>query len=69
MEKYGIQEDDLISALRDEEHQLMIKMAGYMSGMEKTAEEIDDEKRSESRLHQVRARITEHDLKKPQENG
>lgn len=69
MEKYGVQDDDMISGLRDEEHQLMVKMAGFMQGIEKTAEELTEERRTETRLHQIRAKITEHDLKKSGQNG
>jgi len=64
MEKYGVADDDLISGLRDEEHQLMLKVLHHMHGGEKTASEEDDYRGAESRLQQVRQRITEHDLKK-----
>lgn len=64
MEKYGVQEDDLISGLRDEEHQLMVEITSYMTGGEKTATEEATFRRRQSRLQIVRDKITEHDLKK-----
>jgi len=64
MEKYGVQEDDLISGLREEEHILMGEMAEYMIGGEKTATEESAFRRHQSRLQNVRDKITEHDLKK-----
>jgi len=64
MEKFGVADDDLISGLRDEEHQLMLNVMDHMNGGEKTAAEESEYKRYESRLQQVRQKITEHDLKK-----
>lgn len=63
MEKYGVQEDDMISGLRNEEHELMSKMSGYMANMDKTASEESDMQRTQSRLVAIRDRITAHDLK------
>ena len=69
MEKYGIAEDDMITGLRDEEHNLMLQMGQYMGKMEKSAYERSEMQQIESRLHSIRAKITEHDLKKIQEHG
>ena len=37
MEKYAVEDKDLIDGLRNEEHDLMIEISHYMSG-QKTAE-------------------------------
>lgn len=66
MEKYGIQDVDLISGLRDEEHRLMLEVSGYMHTGEKTATEEHAFQQAQSRLQAVRAKITEHDLKNAQ---
>lgn len=66
MEKYGIQEDDKILGLRDEEHSLMLAISSYMNGGEKTAEEESRYQQVQNRLTHVRAAITEHDLGKRQ---
>jgi len=63
MEKFGIGGDELTLALRDEEAQLMQKVASFMSSSEKTAAEAEDYRRAESRLQQVRAKLTEIDMK------
>lgn len=64
MEKYGVQEDDMICGLRNEEHMLMTKVAGYMGLMEKNGAQEHDMRMTEIQLHAVRDKITEHDLKK-----
>lgn len=64
MEKFGVNDSDLIEGLRNEEHNLMLEVAQYMNVMEKTAEEERSFKRAQARLQQVRDKITEHDLKK-----
>lgn len=67
MEKFGVESDDLIGGLRDEEHQLMLEVSRYMQTHEKTAEETREYNRIHSRLQQVRDKITEHDLAKSRE--
>lgn len=69
MEKFGVMEDDLISGLRDEEHNLMLEMMKHMNGMEKTAEDNARQRQVESRLSQVRCKISDHDLKKSREGS
>lgn len=69
MEKYAVQDDDLIEGLRNEEHELMLKMSDHMMGGEKTAEQEQDYQRAHSRLQSVRNKITEHDLKGVGFNG
>lgn len=69
MEKFGIADDDLISGLRDEEHNLMVEVGRHMSIQEKSASENMEYQRLQSRLQQVRDKITEHDLKKMQTLG
>ena len=64
MEKFGVQEDDLISGLRDEEHDLMLIVSKHMSSGEKTAAEERDFQRTQNRLQNVRDKITDHDMKK-----
>lgn len=64
MEKYGVQEDDMIAGLRNEEHSLMLEVAQYMNGNEKTADEENRYQQVQNRLSIVRNAITEHDLKK-----
>jgi hypothetical protein len=63
MEKYGVQDDDMITGLRNEEHDLMARMAEHMANMDKTASEEADMRQVQSRLTAVRDRITAHDLK------
>lgn len=67
MEKYSQDDDTLLLGLRDEEAQLMVKMGQFMSMGEKTASEQHQMGSVESRLGQVRAKITELDTKKPKE--
>lgn len=69
MEKYAVQDDDLIEGLRNEEHELMLKMSSHMMGGEKTAEQEQDYQKAQNRLQSVRSKITEHDLKKVGFNG
>jgi hypothetical protein len=64
MEKYGIEQDELTLALRNEEAELMGKMASLMSRHQKTAAEESEAQRVQSRLLDVRQKLTEHDLKK-----
>jgi predicted nuclease with TOPRIM domain len=59
MEKMGVRKEILYSDLRDEEAQLMQKMQDAMFDGEKTAE---DKSKLESRLQQIRSKITELDL-------
>ena len=66
MEKYGIQEDDRISGLRDEEAQLMSKMGQIQGGRSKLAS--SEQSQIESRLHQVRAAISDHDLNRKRDD-
>lgn len=64
MEKYAVADDDLIQGLRNEEHTLMLQIMNHMSSPEKTASEERDFQSVQSRLHAVRAKISDHDLKK-----
>lgn len=61
MEKYAVQDDDLIEGLRNEEHELMLKMSQHMSG-HKTAAEEREFYNIQNRLQAVRDKITQHDL-------
>lgn len=63
MEKYGVGGDELTLGLRDEETQLMQKMAGFMGKLTKTAAEESESQRVQSRLTEVRQKLTEIDLK------
>lgn len=67
MEKYAILEEDLISGLRSEEHDLMRKISSYMGMQEKTAQQEADFRSTMSRLQTVRDKITDHDLKRIKE--
>lgn len=69
MEKYGVADDDMIRGLRDEEHNLMLRMSQHMLMQEKNASDTNDLHMTESRLQDIRAKITEHDLKKMQKDG
>lgn len=64
MEKYAVEDNVLIDGLRDEEHQLMLKVASHMSRGEKNAADESEYNRAEARLQQIRGKITEHDLRK-----
>ena len=64
MEKYGVQDEDLVAGLRDEEHDLMLVVSGHMSGGEKNASEERNFQQAQSRLQTVRDRITEHEDRK-----
>lgn len=64
MEKFAVRDDDLIEGLRNEEHELMLKVAGHMIGIEKTAEQERDYQSAQNRLQMIRDKITDHDLKK-----
>lgn len=64
MEKIGVADADQLSGLINEEHQLMVKMAGHMGSGVKTAEDRSAAERDERRLVQVRAKISELDRKK-----
>lgn len=63
MEKYGIGGDELTLALRNEEAELMQKMAGFMTRHAKTAAEESESRRVQARLMEVRQKLTEIDLK------
>jgi len=69
MEKYAVQDEDLIEGLRNEEHDLMLKVSKYMNILEKTADEESDFRGSQGRLQRIRDKITEYDLKKTRGNG
>jgi hypothetical protein len=63
MEKFAVQEDDLLSGLRDEEHNLMLEVSSQMSGY-KSADGGGGFLAAQSRLQAVRDKITELDLAK-----
>lgn len=63
MEKYGVGGDELTIALRNEEADLMGKMAGFLARHTKTAAEEAESQRVQARLQEVRQKLTEHDLK------
>jgi len=69
MDKYAIQDEDLVEGLRNEEHDLMMKVSKYMHLQDKTAQEDTDFRTTQARLLNVRNKITEHDLKKFSGNG
>jgi septation ring formation regulator EzrA len=64
MDKFGVDESELLSGLRNEESELMTKVAAYMMIHEKTASEATEYSKLENRLQQVRDKITELDTKK-----
>lgn len=61
MEKYAVDNQDLIDGLRNEEHELMIEISHYMSG-QKTADDEQRFSRAQTRLQSIRDKITEIDL-------
>jgi hypothetical protein len=61
MEKFGVDDRDLLDGLRDEEHQLMIQIMETSSPMEKVS--YEKMRALEKRLAHVRAKITSIDLK------
>lgn len=61
MEKYAVEDKDLIDGLRNEEHDLMIEISHYMSG-QKTAESEQRFSSAQSRLQSIRDKITNIDL-------
>lgn len=63
MEKYAVQDDDLLSGLRNEEHQLMCEVSSHMSGY-KTAADDARFQQLQNRLQTVRDKITSLDLAK-----
>ena len=67
MEKYGVENDDLLSDLRDEEHQLMADISHYMSG-HKTADSEQRFHRAQGRLQSIRDKITAIDLGKKRQD-
>jgi hypothetical protein len=69
MEKYGVEDNDLVNSLRDEEHQLMVKVAAYMSSPAKTASAEQEYRMIENRLTAVRDKITQIDLKNAEKPG
>lgn len=64
MEKYSQDEDTLLLGLRDEEAQLMQRVQAAMASHEKTADEEQRLRADESRLAQVRAKITSIDMER-----
>jgi len=64
MEKYGTESRALIDGLRQEESDLMMQMADYMSTPMEKKGEIDRDA-LDRRLAEVRNKITEMDLKSP----
>lgn len=69
MDKYAIQDEDLVEGLRNEEHDLMLKVSNYMNILEKTGQEEADFRNAQSRLQRIRDKVTEYDLKKMGRNG
>jgi len=64
MEKYAVQNDDLIQGLRNEEHTLMVQVSQHMSaGHTKTAEDESRFQQVQNRLQVVRDQITAIDLR------
>lgn len=63
MEKFGVGGDELTLALRNEEAELMSKVAGLVSRHTKTGSEEAESQRVQSRLQEVRQKLTEIDLK------
>lgn len=63
MEKYGVLNNELILGLRNEEAQLMTKAGELATRLVKTASEESELQRLEARLHSVRQKLTELDLK------
>lgn len=61
MEKYAVEDKDLIDGLRNEEHDLMIEISHYMSG-QKTAESEQRFSSAQNRLQSIRDKITNIDL-------
>lgn len=62
MEKRGVSSQSLIDSLRQEESALMMEMADYMSAPLEKKSGIDRDA-IETRLSEVRQKITEVDLK------
>lgn len=62
MEKYAVQDEDLLNGLRNEEHQLMLQISHLMSG-QKTAAEDSHFQQIQNRLQILRDKITSLDLK------
>lgn len=63
MEKYAVQDEDLIEGLRNEEHQLMLEVSRGMTG-QKTAAEEQQFYALQNRLQAVRDKIAMYDLRK-----
>lgn len=62
MEKYAVEDDALLSGLRNEEHTLMVEISRHMSGR-KTAAEQGQFDVIQHRLNAIRDKITSIDLK------
>lgn len=62
MEKHGVSDQSLIDSLRQEESDLMMQMADYMSAPLEKKSGVDRDG-LERRLSEVRHKITEIDLK------
>jgi hypothetical protein len=62
MDKYGIQNEDLVKGLRDEEASLMREVAHHMSVGQKTAAQEREFSTIQNRLTSVRDKISEFDL-------
>lgn len=60
MDKYGTAQEDLLEDLRNEEHNLTLKVMDMMKKQEKLAS--SEYQNTEKRLQDVRAKITELDL-------
>jgi len=69
MEKYGVGGDAQLIALRDEEAKLMQKMSALLSVSSRPSGQEEEYKSVQSRLQEVRAKITENDLKNQADNG
>jgi hypothetical protein len=69
MEKYGVGGDAQMIALRDEEAKLMQKMSALLSVSSRPSGQEEEYKSVQSRLQEVRSKITENDLKNPTTNG
>ncbi|MCJ7520846.1 MAG: hypothetical protein MUP21_01265 [Dehalococcoidia bacterium] len=69
MEKYGVGGDAQLIALRDEEAKLMQKMSAFMSTPTRPSGQEDEYQQVQSRLQEVREKISEKDLKNQTDNG
>lgn len=69
MDKFGVADKDLWDGLRNEEHNTMLQISSLMTRTEKTAQEDNELRNLESRLHSIRDKITEHDLQGKYQNS